>query len=238
MTIQAKLEIIEWIDELQNLVQIQTTDEKRTEKVLYADASENGIGVYIKQAERKWTVLSLPLPHEFNNELWEVNSTAREVIGIKKGLEHIQANDDEKLKVLIFCDNEPSSYQIETMRTQNQKTRDALTSIQKLTAERDITIKWSWHRRTTKTAKFTDLLSKEKHLIPKEKIQEKIWEKFERSIKNILEDTKLIKQLWRFVYIPKKLSERITENTLLFIHPDISTKIIKKKRIQGDFYFR
>ena len=221
LPIQAKFEILEWLDQLDTLVSVNLTIPDRKEVILYADSSTDGTGVYMKQPDTEWETFTLQIPYEFNDEIFDTSSTAREVIGIKKGLEKLDTTRPDKLMVRIFCDNEPSSYQIETMKTDNIMTRTALESIQTFIQANDILIDWTWHRRSTKIAAFTDLLSKEKNLVPTEKLRRKIAEVFECALHTVIDDSSFAKQLWRYSFIAPKYSEKLTKQSMIFIHPDI-----------------
>ena len=221
LTIQAKMEIIFWLDTLQDLVEVQTKSVDRTQVILYADTSETHTGIYVHIEDKDWEELTLPLPYSFNNLLNEANSTAREIIGIKRGLDHILSQTTENLHIRVYCDNEASSYQHKSMKATDTKSRAALTDIHLLEKQYDIQITWIWHRRTVKAARFTDYLSKEKYLIPKEAIRKLMDTKFNNKLEHIVDNKQFLEQLWRYTFMKEKTRKKFTQHTLIFIHPDI-----------------
>ena len=224
LTIQAKMEIVHWLDTLHTLVDVKTNSDHRTQVVLYADTGDSHTGVYVKIGDEEWTVLTLDLPFEFNNKPNEVNSTAREIIGIKKGIDYALKNSKDKLHIRTYCDNEASSYQFQTMNAEDNKTRTALEGIYTLEKQHDLQITWIWNRRTTKVAKYTDFLSKELHIRPKQKLKDLLQRTFNNHIQNICDDKRFLKQVWRYSYMTPKDRKYFTKDTLLFIHPDIYIK--------------
>ena len=223
LTIQAKMEIIHWLNTLKELVNIENQHNNKKQAILYADTGNNSTGIFFKLLKGEWETHTLKLPINYDTNFSDASSTAREVLGIKRGLDLLTKKTNEALLVHVYCDNEASYYHHKSNKCSDNKTRAALTDINNLKENNNMTIKWHWHRRTTKVAKFTDYLSKQKTFIPKTKLREKVQTLLENNLKNIIEDQTFLKQLWKHAYVPPDQREKLNKHCLLIIHPNIYT---------------